>query len=117
MLYHAEACLIYLFVFVYTIILLLYFVIVYISFIVVIIVIVYISFIVVIIVIVYISFIVVIIVKGDTKLGHQYRSHEVVMVYIAEDVMDYTGFTTLLIGWNFHPIRRTWQTWGYTNVT
>ena len=45
-------------------------------------------------VIVYISFIVVIIVKGDTKLGHQYRSHEVIMVYIAEDVMDYTGFTT-----------------------
>ena len=26
-------------------------------------------------------FIVVIIVKGDTKLGHQYRSHEVIMVY------------------------------------
>ena len=46
-------------------------------------------------VIVYISFVVVIIVKGDTKLGHQYRSHEVVMVYIVEDVMDYTGFTTL----------------------
>ena len=47
-------------------------------------------------VVVYISFIVVIIVNGDTKLGHQYRSHEVVMVYIVEDVMDYTGFTTLL---------------------
>ena len=45
-------------------------------------------------VIVYISFIVVIIVKVDTKLGHQYRLHEVVMVYVAEDVMDYTGFTT-----------------------
>ena len=44
--------------------------------------------------IVVISFIVVIIVKGDTKLGHQSRSHEVVMVYIAEDVMNYTGFTT-----------------------